>query len=178
MDIVLIADTHFSHESLTEDGFRPKGFSEKILKNLKRMVTPETTLIHLGDVSFDKDDYWHKEITMLPWERKYLIIGNHDKRSYSWYIDRGWDFVGQEIGLHAFGKKILLSHMPRPIGDYDANVHGHFHQFTMEKIKEVEPELFALIDDKHYLISLEKLNYEPIKLKRVIELFDKNGSVA
>ena len=161
------------HESLTDDGFRPKGFSEKILKNLKRAVTPKTTLMHLGDVSFDKNDYWHDEITQLPWEKKWLLLGNHDKRSESWYLARGWDFVGMEMVQHMFGKKILFSHMPRPIGDCDLNVHGHFHDFSVEKIKEFEPELFALMDAQHYLIALEKLNYEPIKLKRVIELFDK-----
>ena len=169
--ILVTADLHLGHEALSDDGLRPKGFSEKILTNLNRMINPGDILICLGDVCYGNDAEWHERLSILfPYEycRRWLVKGNHDTKSNVWYLSHGWDFVCESFTLEAFGKKILFSHMPQT-GLYDLNVHGHFHDFGMEKVKEKEPELFAILTEKHKLISLEALHYEPIKLQRIVE---------
>jgi len=203
MDAWLTTDSHFGHDALVEDNCRPAGFSEKIMKGLRNATKSFSgVLIHMGDVSFDRDDFWHREICSLPC-KKWLIKGNHDKQSDSWLMDRGWDWVGDSMTLTAFGKKILLSHAPQMVRgssmnpgmayttadgnvipsngehfvsfQYDLNIHGHFHDFGIEKVAKMEPQYYNLLTPRHYLISLEGLNYQPIRLKRVIELYNKRN---
>jgi calcineurin-like phosphoesterase family protein len=181
MDPWLISDTHLGHIKHIE---RPEGFSEKIIKNLKNVLKNDSILIHLGDVSFGDDESWNNQLTSLL-GKKWLILGNHDNRTLSWYASHGWDFVGESMSLKIFGKHILFSHIPM-ITDasfmdskgnflrysYDMNIHGHFHNFGAEKVKKKEPEIYKILNKKHYLVCLENLNYQPIKLKRIVELFN------
>jgi calcineurin-like phosphoesterase family protein len=171
--ILVIADLHLGHEALSDDRLRPKGFSEKILTNLNRMINPGDILICLGDVCFGSDAEWHERLSVLfppDYCRRWLVRGNHDKKSVTFYLEHGWDMVCESFSLEAFGKKILFSHMPKKEnGWFDLNIHGHFHDFGLERVKEKEPELFAVLTEKHKLISLEALHYEPIKLQRIAE---------
>jgi calcineurin-like phosphoesterase family protein len=192
----IITDTHLGHASLVEDKFRPAGFEDKILRGLENcfrgrsdwtenLSTADDTLIHLGDVCFGDDEKWNKLIT--GWHgKKWLVRGNHDKKSDTYYLEHGWDWVGESMVLTAFGKKILFSHMPQPIQStavfpgkdgsmhmanvsYDLNIHGHFHTFGLNKVEEKEPELFKILTPKHRLISMEELHYVPVKLKTIID---------
>lgn len=171
MNPYIITDTHLGHAKLSEDLLRPKGFSEKIIKHLEEVLNRDSLLIHLGDVSFTEDESWNIRLTELP-GKKYLIPGNHDKRSMSWYLSKGWDAVCHTMSFNLFGKKILFSHMPVVADGYDINVHGHFHDFGLEKVKEKEPDLFSILNKKHFLISMEELRYIPIRLNRVVEIFN------
>ena len=166
--IWVTTDTHFGHEKLSEDGLRPQGFSEKIIKALGMALNPSDVLIHLGDVAFKEEVLWHERLSHIDCKR-WLISGNHDKRSLTWYLEHGWHWVGDSMSLTVFGKRILLSHKPRAIGDYDLNIHGHFHDFGMDRVLETEPELHALVTDKHKLVSIERFNYQPITLQRLVE---------
>jgi calcineurin-like phosphoesterase family protein len=114
---------------------------------------------------------WHERLSFITC-KKWLVRGNHDKKSLTWYTEHGWDMVCESFCLVAFGKKILFSHIPiKDDGWYDINIHGHFHDFSIEKVKEFEPEVFKIMSSKHHLISLEALHYEPIKLQRIIEQY-------
>jgi len=177
MDLCILADSHFDHEKFSNEGLRPIGFSEKIFKNLERILRPESILLHLGDVCFKNDNKWHSKIASLP-GKKWLILGNHDKKSIIWYLNHGWDLVCETMSLNIFGKRILFSHKPEINDRYDLNIHGHFHDYKIEIIKEREPEIFKILNNRHYLISLEKLKYEPIKLKSIIETVNKHGELA
>ena len=171
--ILVTADLHLGHTALSNDGLRPEDFSEKILTNLNRILNPNDILICLGDVCFGNDAEWHERLTTLfppDYCKRWLVKGNHDTKSNMWYLAHGWSMVCESFTLEAFGKKILFSHIPqKETGLYDLNVHGHFHDFGMERVKEKEPELFAILTEKHKLISLETLHYEPIKLQRIVE---------
>ena len=169
MDIWILTDPHFEHEMLVEESLRPKGFSERIMKNLQqRLVKPDSVLVVLGDLCWCNDAGWCARLNELPC-RKWLVLGNHDGKSVSWYMGHGFDMVCESFSLTLFGKRLLFSHMPVPNEGYDLNIHGHFHDFSLEKVKEVEPEIYGILNDRHYLVSLEKLGYEPVKLKRIID---------
>lgn len=132
IDIWVISDTHFGHEKLKEYASRPDGFEEKILKSLSDTISAEREhiIIHLGDVCIGQDEYWHERLSYVHC-KKWLVRGNHDKKSLSWYLSHGWDFVADEITLNIYGKRVCFSH--RPISDFstgirfDINVHGHCH---------------------------------------------------
>lgn len=169
MNFWLTTDTHFGHIKLVEQNLRPVGFEDKIFKGLINALHEEDVFIHFGDISFDNDAGWHEKIKELP-GKKWLIKGNHDKRSSSWYLSRGWDFVGYSITINHFGYKILMSHIPQPDTGYDINIHGHFHNTDHRKH---EPEIAAILTSKHYLLALEYNNYLPWNLSSVVGSFKK-----
>jgi len=167
MDCWLTTDTHLGHGMLVEQGFRPKGFEELIFSNLKKAVKPNDLLIHFGDVSFSDHIYWNERLTDFGLKR-WLIRGNHDDRSISWYIDRGWDFVGDTASITLFGAKILMSHAPQPDTGYDINIHGHLHNSDH---RTNEPEISSILTSKHVLLAVELNSYLPWNLRKVVETF-------
>ena len=89
--------------------------------------------------------------------RKWLVKGNHDKKSYTWYLTHGWDFVGDSIRLYIHGKYVHFSHIPNP-NDYYLNVHGHLHNNDHREA----------LDDRCILYSPELENYQPLTLQFLI----------
>jgi calcineurin-like phosphoesterase family protein len=167
----IFSDPHLGHNELFEEGFRPENFSERIMAALHLCLNPGDVLICLGDFSYREDEYWHERLSHIDC-KKWLCLGNHDKRTAAWYLDHHWDWVGHYFREDMFGKRILFSHKPKEdTGHFDLNIHGHFHTFGLKKVEEVEPELFKILTPKHKLISMESLNYEPIKLQRFVEDF-------
>jgi calcineurin-like phosphoesterase family protein len=117
--IWLFTDPHFGHDKLVSEGFRPQGYDDLILGNLKRCVRPGDLLICLGDVCWNNDAYWHDLLAKIP-ATKWLCLGNHDKKSLSWYLSNGWSWVGRSCSIELYGKCILFSHCPvKDTGDWD-----------------------------------------------------------
>ena len=156
----ITTDTHFGHEKIKEFCGRPDCFENKILVNFSKMVNHEDVFIHLGDVCWGQDDMWHRKIELsMRGTKRWLIKGNHDKRTNSWYYERGWCFVGESILLKMFGKRILLSHKPQPCGNYDINVHGHLHNTGHHD---------SFNDGKHINFYIEH-DYRPVDLRKLTE---------
>lgn len=155
----IITDTHFGHAKIKDFCGRPGLFEIKILRNIVDIVKNEDIFIHLGDVCWGKDEAWHRKLNLaIPWTRKWLIKGNHDKKTNSWYINHGWHFVGDSIQLNMFGRKILLSHRPQSDGDFDINVHGHLHNTGHHS---------GFDDDKHVSFFIEH-DYMPVDLRKLV----------
>lgn len=171
MNYWIITDTHFDHYKLfMEYKTREKGFELKILKGFQ-IIKKGDVLIHLGDVSFGNDAFWNNKISELNCH-KWLLKGNHDSRSYVWFLDHGWDFVAESFTLKMMGHKILFSHIPQKFtGDnYTINIHGHFHN---NDHRCYEPELVAISDKRQYLLAIENNNYQLFNLKSVLKDFDQ-----
>lgn len=168
----VITDSHFGHEKMMGD-VRPIGFDHLLFNNLEKQIRKEDVLIHLGDVAFNNDHKWHEDLlTKIP-GKKWLIRGNHDKRSYTWYLDRGWDFVGDTFSMHIYGRDLVFSHTPVP-GSYDLNIHGHFHNVDPSFY---EPELVSIKNDRQFLASMEWSGYRPIILEHIVLDFQKGISL-
>ena len=57
----ITSDTHFGHDKLIDIAGRPENFEELIFKRHHiQDIKEEDVVIHLGDVSFYDDDYWHQ----------------------------------------------------------------------------------------------------------------------
>src|SRR3990167_80141 len=122
----LISDTHFNHIKLQEWSGRSGDWQEQLWQGLKAIPATDI-LIHLGDICIGNDTEIHEQIKSLPC-RKILVIGNHDHKSYNWYLEHGWDFVCDGLELIYSGYYLWLSHRPRPpIFHYNFNIHGHTH---------------------------------------------------
>jgi calcineurin-like phosphoesterase family protein len=140
-------------------GGRPIGFEETILRKTKNIVMPGDVLIHLGDIALYRDEYWNKQLRAACAGKMWLIRGNHDKKTVTWYLEMGWDFVGDEILLHMYGKRVLFTHRPAPDGDhYDLNIHGHLHANKHH----------APGGDKHRLVYMEH-EYSPVSVRSIVE---------
>ena len=155
---------------------RPKGFEQIILNNLSKTINSnDNLLIHLGDFCIGEDAKWHNIIlSSLPC-KKWLIRGNHDRKSNNWYFTHGWDFIAEQFLDTYFGKKILFSHTPqKDVGNFDLNIHGHFHnnlhrllegRYVIEGEKERNEIDLANLTPKHKLLAIENTNYQPVLLK-------------
>lgn len=125
MNIWLITDTHFGHEGLMcPEAGRPKDYAARIRRSLGR-IPADAVLIHLGDVCIGDDaEHHYNHIAPLAC-KKWLVRGNHDKKSVGWYLEHGWDFVADAIVLNAFGEWIMFSH--EPLAYEGLNICGHLH---------------------------------------------------
>lgn len=160
MNYWVIADTHLGHDKMVKQGYRPEGFDYQILKNVGSIVKEQDVLIHIGDVCINKDEYWNKLFTNIDC-KKWLVRGNHDNKTMSWYLTHGWDFVSDELTLELFGKRILFTHIPCTLHDnFDLNIHGHLHNTNHRNIEG--------LTEKHKLIYLEH-EYKPFSLRKLVE---------
>jgi len=158
------ADLHLGHKKLAQELDRPDNVEQIIFSNIRK-VEEHSILINLGDVAFGKEHEWHLCLRDRTKAKSILVLGNHDKRTLSWYYNHGWDFVCSRFDLFIFGQRIAFSH--RPViddGSFDLNVHGHFHNCLF---KFWESDLVNRLTDKHVLIKMEH-SYAPFNLQHVI----------
>jgi calcineurin-like phosphoesterase family protein len=169
MNYIITTDTHFGHKNIMDFGNRPKGFEELILENLEKKANHTNILIHLGDICWSNDRYWNRQLTSMPFKKKWLILGNHDKKSREWYINNGWDIASNRITVIYNNKLISFTHKPVMLLGEDINIHGHFHNINMERVKEKEPELYDIYQlPNHILLALEH-HYTPFSLHHLIK---------
>jgi calcineurin-like phosphoesterase family protein len=153
----VIADTHFGHQMLIDEGHRPAGYDQRIIKQWCALVANDDLIIHLGDVALPDSNQavWDSIRSVLP-GRKVLVMGNHDKRSAKWYMERGFAFACDAFELRG----ILYTHRPNPVipAGIRFNIHGHLHSGE-HRAFEALPQ--------HRLVSLEETSYAPVQVDKV-----------
>lgn len=157
----LISDTHLYHDKMMELCGRPVDFGIQIRKNLKLLVSPQDTLIHLGDVIFYKYPELKNILGDIP-GRKILVRGNHDGKKHSWYMRNGFDFSADLIMID----NIVFTHRPLetfPTGA-TVNIHGHLHNTGHHPQEE-----WWKPGERHLLFTLEH-HYKPIELQKFISM--------
>ena len=121
----LITDTHFNHKAMVEYCGRPEDHTERICANWNRLVSIYDTVIHLGDVIFNKAGSIGDLMASLP-GRKILIMGNHDyHHDEGWWMRHGFALACNSLVY----RNVLLTHFPAAELPANAtiNIHGHFH---------------------------------------------------
>lgn len=161
MNTWIITDTHFWHSKLTENGFRPEWFEDKILKKLSKHIKYWDTVIHLWDFCIWDDRFWHSNYaSILKWVNCILVKGNHDKKSNQWYYDHGWDFVCEQFTDTFFGKLVTFSHIPISWIDH-LNIHGHTHWNSHRDDDFIR-------NDNQIEVALELNGYRPVSIKSLL----------
>jgi len=163
----LTTDTHFGHNNIIEWCKRPKDYEQKILNGLSNTVGIHDILIHLGDIHFNDSKFWHDRLreACQPMS-KWLIKGNHDKLSNTYYHSQGWDIVCEQIEMKLYGRSIILSHKPVWCDMQHINIHGHFHNVDSNRW---EKNLVALLTPSHHILCIEQLNYIPVTLQWAVD---------
>jgi len=168
----IITDTHFYHDAIIKACGRPENHAELCINNCRYLCAPQDTLIHLGDVIF----YNYTNLSLLLSQincKQILVQGNHDRRSRGWYTRNGFDFACDSFTYD----DIIFSHKPLEVfpSGVTFNVHGHWHNL-LDKPEEHDniPKWWS--PKTHHLVSLEKLNYKPIKLTELQLIKTRNNA--
>jgi len=145
----------------SEEIGRPENFGEIILKSLKQLPK-DCVLVHLGDFCIGNDELHHKAFMDILDCRKVLVRGNHDKKSNTWYLEHGWDFVCESFYDTVCGQKIVFTHAPIGWDGVAAmNIHGHLHNCSHRDIKTLS---------FNRLLALELHGYKPQPLEKFISI--------
>ena len=168
-NIFLISDTHFGHTKLWEIWGREKNFEEKLIKGWNSVISKNDVVLHLGDLSIcnkEKTIQWTKQLK----GKKYLMRGNHDSSTDSWYRDCGFEVIPS--AYQKFGQKddtwmhVLFTHEPVfPLQEGWFNIHGHLHG---------DGHRGKLKSNYHRDVGVDVIGYKPIPLYKLLGEF-KNG---
>lgn len=133
----LTSDTHFGHDKVVNTfHLREWGFEEDIITNWNNLVGKKDIVLHLGDLTMvgkEQTQKWTRQLR----GRKYLIKGNHDNRTDSWYADCGFTVIPPVFYIPNQFKpeRVIFTHEPvldLPQNWY--NIHGHLHGNSHRKV--------------------------------------------
>ena len=162
MKFYIISDTHFGHDKIINWCQRPQNHEDLMIQSMAK-ISHQDCLIHLGDFCIVDDLKWHKKLEYVSC-RRILVLGNHDSKSYSWYMNNGWHFACDSLKIQYAGYNVCLSHKPQSWdGDWEVNVHGHLHNLGHRDHE------FRELKKWHKLYAPELFNYQPIELAKLIQ---------
>lgn len=163
MVLYFISDTHLFHTNIIKYCNRPfknvEEMNNTIINKWNSIVKLGDTVYHLGDFTLYSNEI--KELVDKLNGKIYLIRGNHDHKSISYYNRSGLTVIPTQTKLDEY--KIILSHRPledNQIPEGYINVHGHIHDHELEE---------KFDKSKHFNISVEQTNYKPISIDEVLK---------
>lgn len=177
--LYIISDTHFLHDNIIKYCGRPEDFNKRIIKNWKRVVSNEDTVIHLGDVACGfkgREDKLKQIFDLLP-GKKHLIKGNHDTREDEFYFDLGFETVKDYVIIENKGYKTMLCHYPLEISLFES-VLSRDKQYELMSIFRENDCSYLIHGHKHnskpkydfaFNASVERIDYTPIELSKCYE---------
>lgn len=154
--VAVTSDSHLYHNNIIEYCDRPfdtiDEMHDRIIKDWNSVVMPDDIIIHLGDYvcggSFDQI----KEITDQLNGYKILIMGNHDRRSKTWFKNVGFDRIFKyrwSIGMYCFSHA-PQTHLYLNSKNVRYNLHGHSHKHNY--------------GDPYYNFGVDVVGYKPKKV--------------
>jgi len=165
----IISDTHFFHtpvrlrrENIGKYCNRPEHWQELIIKNWNDLISPEDTVLHLGDFALGKKSNFEWLIGTLN-GRLILIQGNHDRLSQTFCEAHGVSLIKNSFQIVLEPQiNLVFSHRPIvPLDDGWINLHGHIHNVPT-------PPEGSNVGPKHINMSVEVREYRPWRLKDII----------
>ena len=156
--IFFTADTHFCSRAIMNYENRPFSDAEQmnkaIIENWNRAVSPEDTVWHLGDFGADGRE---AEFLSALNGTKYLVKGNHDTASNSYYRECGFAEVYDFPVV--FENFWILSHEPLYVNTNMpyANIFGHVHANPM----------FRDFSPQHFCACVERTDFTPVSFDEI-----------
>lgn len=159
----IISDTHFYHENIVKYAGRPYDHETMMISRWEKVVPDNAAIVHLGDLFFGGDqgfiDFYLNIAPRLTGQ-KYLVLGNHDKRS------RDYEHLGFEVikpfSVYYRGYEVSFDHYPKllPKDEKKIHIHGHIHNHTYARD---EPTREGNIN-----VSVEAIDYRPHRTTRLL----------
>jgi len=165
-NVFLISDTHFNHEKIGIYCDRPKDWQNIIIRNWNNIVNKNDVVLHLGDFGFGSKERVLEIRNELNGEI-YMIKGNHDRHSVGWYGDIGITMYKKPFTVYIKDEPYLFSHAVKPCKYNIIGINGHWHN---------KSSFVTIINNNpHVNISVEQINYTPIKFKDLIKKINIHG---
>ncbi|MEN6580321.1 MAG: hypothetical protein ABFD05_06780 [Anaerolineaceae bacterium] len=171
LDTWVISDTHFFHtpvrlrrENIGRYCSHPENWQELIIKNWNDLVSPDETILHLGDFALGNKTNFDRLIGMLS-GRLFLIQGYHDRISKSYCKTRGVTLIKNFLNVEISNQmKLIFSHRPIvPLEDGWINLHGHIHNVP-------PPPEGSNLGPNHINMSVEVREYRPWRLGDILKI--------
>lgn len=169
------SDWHLNEKRITKEFnpfFRPfssiREQNELIISNMKKFISPDDELYHLGDVSMDIDGL--QLLDEIDCKRKILVLGNYDVDDPEKmpHLKSKFTKVAKSIKLDIGDLKLYLNHYPTNMVEDRFNIVGHIHGLW-----KVQPNMVNVgVDAWHFRpVSLDEIKF----VKTAIEKhYDKN----
>jgi calcineurin-like phosphoesterase family protein len=160
----VISDTHFGHKNIIKYCDRPQYHEKLMIANWRRRVKKHDTILHLGDLMMGGNEYYNEfwcNVAPLLTGKKYIILGNHDKRSYD-YEALGFTVI-KPFSIKYRKHTVSFDHYPKLLNDEDnktLHVHGHIHNHAYSRN---EINRWGNIN-----VSVEVTNYQPRLISRLL----------
>jgi len=163
----LISDLHFGHKGIEK--YRVDDYDSIIAKNWNKVVSKRDSVLVLGDLTLAS-----KEESIDYFKRlrgnKFLIRGNHDGHTVTWYQDCRFRVVEPiyKVFKDKYGKRypILFTHEPvTDLPDAWFNIHGHIHRGVHRDYD---------LTNRHINLSAEAINYTLTPLYQLLSMIYKN----
>lgn len=163
----IYSDPHFSHANIIKYAERPfesvNEMNEYMISLFNSVVSQDDKVFILGDFGFASFEDMKIFIGRLN-GYKVLIMGNHDrKKPRNWWLQAGFNEVHKDPIL--IRNQFILSHEPIEMSQDMPylNIHGHIHQDNID-------------DGKHLNVSVEQIDYRPVKVDKLIRMHKKRIS--
>lgn len=161
----IISDLHLEHYNIIRYCNRPFRSSEEmdavLVENWNNTVKEDDVVIFLGDLTINRSGFKQHLRSLSGIKR--LVKGNHDR------------FPEDSIPPRMFtetidGIEILFIHNPNDVPDDYTGwvVHGHVHNKAP----------FFDAAHKRFNVSVEAIDYTPVKLSTIVELIKANQAMA
>jgi calcineurin-like phosphoesterase family protein len=95
------------------------------VNHISTTMGPDDILICLGNIAMKDPRYWSRNLGFCNSCLKWLVRGPHDSKSYTWYLQNGWDFTGEQIIVARGGLQMIFSHYPlEDVPPRSVNIYG------------------------------------------------------
>lgn len=160
-NIWLFSDPHFGDESLMKvervEFSTIEEHDKTILRNIRKRVSKDDTLICLGDLGYN----WQEKIQKIKSAKKILVMGNHDKLAKSEYKKYFDEIFTGPVFINKF---VVLSHEPIPVGEQFINIHGHLHSAHLDTRNHIN---ISARDNKYEPFSISNINKKIETMPRI-----------
>ena len=171
----IISDTHFGHDNIVGFCHRPEDHDQLLVAEWRKVVPDDGVVIHLGDLSYGHNggDNWFKHIISkeLTGKIKYLVRGNHDRKTHNFYKQCGFT-LRMPFSWEYRDHIISFSHYPWsekedkvPMQANDVRLHGHIHNNGYTR------DGYVPFLKQHINMSVEQTKYRPVNLKLLLDAY-------
>lgn len=177
------SDTHFWHRNIIEYTGRPFGsveeMNEVLIRNWNDRVKPEDIIFHLGDFAHCGSQKL-KEILDTLNGRKYLILGNHDWRTFKAGHSQHFEAITQQMYIKILGRKLYLNHFPFLCftGTYKNpeeatwQLFGHIHSGP-RNVNAKDNSRIQYLWPEQYDVGVDNNEYCPVNWYEIVEIMKK-----
>lgn len=179
-NVFFTADTHFNHQAMITNGWRPfssvEEMNETLVQRWNDQVRKNDQVWHLGDFGMGPDPE-HLEFLQRLNGEKHLITGNHDKpwpgnrqshKHQPKWREAGFSSIQAFARRRIAGRSVMISHFPyegdhtgedryeqyRLLDDGEFLLHGHVHDAWQVKGRQINVGVDVW---KFYPIPLEQI---------------------